>query len=613
MAFNNITGLFALFTLVPFILIYLIRPKSFERVIPSLMFIMQEKNKFKKASFLQKLVRNLLFIMQLLIILFLAVSIASPYLEIPHTVMIRNNILVLDVSASMQTKDGVATRFSKAIGKAKDSLGMRNTIILAENTPLIILEDASSGEALGLLDKITPKATGTNLGDAILLASDLLGNKKGVVTVISDFIATEGSDLLMARRELASKGNSVNFIDVKNDAENIGITDIIVNKKETTVEIKNYIDEDTSINVELLKGNSKVSEEQIELLANSKEKIIFDTLEDTSKVSLDINDDLLIDNVVYISSPEEEPVRVLLITNEPEQNKIRNALNVLNVDLEIREPPTVNAYNIDHDIVVVSGITKKLFVPTDFVDLKKYTEKGGILIINAQEDLMEMDIADLLPVIIESKEEKATAICVDIVGNIFPKDPFADEPCFTSANNYLKGKAKNNSITLASSQLDNSPMIVDMKKGLGEIIYYGIIDKYSSFYSDSFYPIFWNNLINYLMKREDITDYNFKAGRMLAIKEQDVKSPSVTITTNKLLLDEAGIYEFDNKKVAVNLADEKESDINRETAELKENLEKFSDEKVKDADSFELEVPLLIAALVILFIEFIYIKRRGDL
>jgi hypothetical protein len=527
--------------------------------------------------------------------------------------MIRNNIVVLDVSASMQTRDGIGTRFSKAISKAKDSLGMRNTIILAENTPVIILEDASSGEALGLLDKITPKATGTNLGDAVLLASDLLGNKKGVVTVISDFIATEGSDLLMARRELASKGNSVNFIDMRNDAENIGITDLIVDKKETTVEIKNYIDKDTSVKVELLKGNSKVSEERIDLLANSKEKIIFDTLEGISKISLDINDELLVDNVAYISSPEEEPVRVLLITNYPEQNKIRNALNVLNVDLEIREPPTVNAYNVDHDIVFVSDVTKKLFVPTDFVDLRKYAEKGGILIINAQEDLMEMDVGELLPVIIESKGEKATTICVDIVGNIFPKDPFADEPCFTSANNYLKGEAKNNSITLASAQLDGSPMIVDMKRELGEIIYYGIIDKYSSFYSDSFYPIFWNNMVNYLMKREDIRDYNFKAGRMIVIKEQDVKSPSAMITTNKLLLDEAGIYEFNNKKVAVNLADEKESDISRENIELEENLEKFSDEKVKDVDSFELEVPLLIAALVILFIEFLYIKRRGDL
>lgn len=613
MGFNNLTGLYALFAIIPFILIYLIRPKSFEKIIPSLMFIMQEKNKFRKASFLQKLLRNLLFIIQLLIILFLAVSVASPYLDIPHTVMVRNNIIVLDASASMQARDGISTRFAKAVTKAKDNLGLRNTIILAENTPVIILEDASSGEALGLLDKLTPKAASTNLGDAVLLASDLLGDKKGVITVISDFIATEGSDLLMAKRSLAAEGNTVNFIDVKNAAQNMGITDLIVDKDETTVEIKNYKDKDESFKVTLSQGTNKISEKELSLLANSKEKIVFDTPEGISKISLNIEDDLAFDNAAYISSPEKRDIRILLITNSPDENKIRAALNVLGVDLEIREPPTVNAYNVDHDIVVVSDIKKELFVPTDFIDLRKYVEKGGILIINAQENLAEINTQDLLPIAIEGKEDTPTSICVDIIGNIFSKDPFAEEPCFTSANKYIKGKAYNNTITLASAQLDNSPVIVDAKRGLGEVVYYGIIDKYSGFYSDSFYPIFWNNLINYLTKTEDIRGYNQKGGSMVAIKEQEVKTPSAKITTKKLLLDEAGIYEFDNKKVAVNLLNEKESDISRETAELKSSLEKFSAEKVKDVDSIDLEIPLLVAALLFLFIEFIYIKRRGDL
>jgi len=613
MVFNNLIGLYALLAIVPFILIYLIRPKSFEKVIPSLMFMMQEKNQFKKASFLQKLLRNLLFIMQLLIVLFLALSVASPFIEIPHTVMVRNNILVLDVSASMQAKDGITTRFAKAVSQAKDNLGMRNTIILAENTPVIILEDSSSGEALDILNRITPKATSTNLGDAILLAGDLLGRKKGVVTVISDFISTEGSDLLIARRSLASKGNTVNFIDVNSKADNIGIVDIIVDKDETIVEIKNYKDEEVSVVVDLTKNNNKISEKKLKLLPNSKEKITFETPAGISKINLNVNDDLAVDNVAYISSPEKKDIDVLLITNSPKDNKIKAALNALGVNLEIREPPTVNAYNVKHDIVIVDDITKKLFVPTDFIDLRKYAEKGGILAIAAQEDLAQFDISDLLPITINEKSDKMTSICVDIIGGIFPKDPFADEPCFTSANKFLKAAAKNGTTILASAQLDNSPVIVHTKREIGDVLYYGIIDEYSGFYSDPFYPIFWNNIINYLMKTEDINNYNYKAGRMAVISEQEVKTPSAKITTNRLLLDEAGIYEFDGKKVAVNLANEKESDITGENIELKTQLEKFSAEKVKDVDDFDLEVPLLIAALVILFAEFIYIKRRGDL
>ena len=613
MVFNNLVGLYALIALVPFILIYLIKPKSFERVIPSLMFIMQEKRKFKKASFLQKLISNLLFFMQLLIILFLAFSVAAPFLEIPHKVLVRNNIIVLDASASMNTQDGITTRFAKAANQAKDHLGMRNTIILAESSPVIILEDGRSGEALDMLNKLTPKATGTNLGDAVLLANDLLDGKKGVVTVLSDFIITGGSDLLMAKRSLTSKGNTVNFVDVKNGAENIGIVGMVVDKDETTVEIKNYMDEEVKVKAVLTQNNKKLSQKSLELLPNSKEKIIFETLSGISKITLDVNDDLTIDNVAYISSPEKMAVDVLLITNNVDGNKIKAALNALGVDLEIREPPTVNAYNIDHDIVFVNDINNDLFVPTDFVDIRKYVEKGGILVITAQDNLDVLPIADLLPLDIGGIADKATSVCSDIVGIIFPRDPFSDDPCFTSASNYIMGTAKNNTITLASSQLDSSPMLTQMKKDNGQVIYYGLMDKYSSFYSDTFYPLFWNNMINYLMKTEDINDYNHKGGRMLVIKEQEVETPFAKVTTNKLFLDEAGIYKFDKREVAVNLLNEKESDINAENIELEDEIGKFSVEKVKDVEDLDLEVPLLIAALVLLIIEFIYIKFRGDL
>ena len=56
-----------------------------------------------------------------------------------------------------------------------------------------------------------------------------------------------------------------------------------------------------------------------------------------------------------------------------------------------------------------------------------------------------------------------------------------------------------------------------------------------------------------------------------------------------------------------------ESDVNRENIELKNELTNFSEEKVKDIDDLDLEIPLLIGAIVLLILEFFYIKRRGDL
>ena len=42
-------------------------------------------------------------------------------------------------------------------------------------------------------------------------------------------------------------------------------------------------------------------------------------------------------------------------------------------------------------------------------------------------------------------------------------------------------------------------------------------------------------------------------------------SPSSSITTSRVIFDEVGIYEFNNKKFAVNLLDESESDVTKKS------------------------------------------------
>ena len=64
-------------------------------------------------------------------------------------------------------------------------------------------------------------------------------------------------------------------------------------------------------------------------------------------------------------------------------------------------------------------------------------------------------------------------------------------------------------------------------------------------------------MINFMVKTEDIKDFNFKTGKLYTIGEQKVTTPSSTVTTSKLIMDEAGIYEYDGKKHAANLIDEK--------------------------------------------------------
>src|SRR3989338_1495697 len=613
MGFENLAGLWALSALVPFIIIYLIRPKPVEKVIPSLMFVMQERKTSREASFLRKLLENLLFILQLLALAGFAFAISSPFIKIPYSVASENTVIVLDVSASMQAKDGVAIRFDKALSTAKANLDGRISIILAENNPLVILDNGKKDEALSILGKISPKSTSTNLGDALLTAEDLLGNKKGRVIVISDFITTEGPDIMVAKSALISKGNVVDFFDVGSKAENVGIVELDAGKHETIVGIRNYNKEEEAFNVKLIKGNDKISEQQIRIEADSKEKLTFETPTELSRIELDVKDDLAVDNVAYLSAPSKKKIRVLFITNE-KTNSIKAALEASpDVELEVRNPPVTNAYNIDHDVVVLSDISKDLFVKADFIDLKSYVEKGGNLIIAAQDGLDKIDsneLRDLMPVALAGRIEERTTVCADVI-NEFTKQ-FEEEKCFAVVSGYLKTSSKEGTFAIASTK-GNSTIIVLKERGIGRVIYYGIIDGLSDFKTLTSYPIFWSKLLNFLVQTEDINDYNFRTGDILAVKEQTVKTPSADIETSKIILDEAGVYELEDKKIAVNLINEGESNIAGEEKELKLSKESLGLGKIEEKRNFNFEIPLLVLVFLIVIFELFYIKIRGDL
>ena len=149
MGFENTFGLIALASLIPFILLWLRKPKPVDRVIPSLMFILENRKRSKQYDFWRKFLTNLLFFIQLLALIGLSFAIAEPFVKLPYDVSLENTIVVLDVSASMQAEHGV--RFENAIKEAKRSLRGRNSIIIAENIPLIVLEDESEEIASNIL------------------------------------------------------------------------------------------------------------------------------------------------------------------------------------------------------------------------------------------------------------------------------------------------------------------------------------------------------------------------------------------------------------------------------------------------------------------------------
>src|SRR3989338_8706755 len=119
--FLNPPGLYALLSLIPLILLYLIRPKPKRQTIPSLMFFFRNREKSRLNSFLRYISRNLLFLMHFCAIALLAIAIATPYILERQKITTESTAIVLDVSASMQAKEGLSTRFEKSKDAAKDA------------------------------------------------------------------------------------------------------------------------------------------------------------------------------------------------------------------------------------------------------------------------------------------------------------------------------------------------------------------------------------------------------------------------------------------------------------------------------------------------------------
>ena len=616
--FQRPFGLWALIAVAVFIILYLRRPKPQEKIIPSLMFIMQDAKRSKQYAFFQKLMTNLLFLLQLLSILGLALVAAAPFVKLKYDVTSENTVIILDVSASMQAKENGISRFDKALEHAKKVLSGRNSIIMAENLPLIVLENENTEIALDVLSKIKPRATTTNLGDALLLAKDILADKPGRIIVFSDFLATEGPDVEVVKTAIMSEEKVINFADMSNNAKNTGITRLEVGKYNTKVYVKNFNKEPVQRAIRIVRDNKVITETKVTIAPNSIENFIFDTPAGISRVELEPKDDMAADDAAYVATPPKIKNSVLLVTNEREKTNMELALEAAkDVELDVVKPPvmTINSKKekiepYKHDVIILYKINKNQLVPGTFEDIEDYADKGGNVIIAAQDDLKDFNMRSLPVVELKSKLNKPTKVCVETINQITKQ--FEKERCFTATSSYFGAEAKKGTVTFASAD-DKTPLIVYGEKKKGKVVYYGIMDDTSDFRTLPSYPIFWNSLINFMAGAEDIKDFNYRTGKIVTISEQKVKTPSSSLTASKLLMDEVGIYEFDSRKFAVNLLDEKESDISLPSrVETIKEREKLLERESREHD-FNLEFAILAIVFLLMLTEFFYIKRRGDI
>ncbi len=635
--FDNPFGWYAFSGVAALVLLYMIRPKMIDVKIPSLMFLIKQKGTREKSTFLKKFTTNVLFFLQLMLIALLAAAATSPLISTTYDSTAENTIIVLDVSASMQTKDDNGVRFDTAIKTAADYVRGTTSIILAESVPLIVLDKGSESKARDILSHLNPKETSTNIGDSMILANDLVGGTgqsqlDGRVIIISDFMWTEGADPEVIKTMLESRGLVVDFVNVAEDAGkkksapgNIGFTDMNIGNLETSITIKNYFDADKDVVVEVKNEDGAAKAFSKRVLAHSLETIPFPTMGGVTVATLKnapgsdalSADTLAADNYLFISNPKKGGIKVLIISNKPSKF-LKTAFEASgDVVVTESEPPIIPRITPEaYDIVVFNKVDPNKILTGTVDELRAFVRSGKSFISTYQEDLGALKLNELLPVTL--KQTFGESPVAKAVENQFTKDVE-----FGSVKAHYGAEADNATIVLATATTSGAPLIAlktytpeGSRTGAsnnGKVMYYGIDDMESDFKNAPSYPIFWNGILNFMVGVESLNNFNHKTGKIFAFdNEIPIQTPRTGITTSKLIMDNAGIYIINGVKHAANLVDEKESDVYQSVSFKTLTADSYTPKKIIKEKQVSLELYLLIGALAFLLLELLYSKYRGD-
>ncbi|RPI23674.1 MAG: VWA domain-containing protein [Chloroflexota bacterium] len=195
MEFLTPLGLLFAALAIPILILYMLKLRRREMPVSStLLWQMVLRDRQANAPW-QRIKRNLLLFLQLLILAALVLALARPAIPIPAPAS-GSVVVLIDASASMQASDVSPTRFQAAIESARDLVDSltsdaRMTLILAGKQPRVLASATSDRvELQRALDSAAPTQGSANWETAFALASGAAsaasGQEPASIVIISD-------------------------------------------------------------------------------------------------------------------------------------------------------------------------------------------------------------------------------------------------------------------------------------------------------------------------------------------------------------------------------------------------------------------------------------------
>ncbi|MEW6350637.1 MAG: VWA domain-containing protein [Thermodesulfobacteriota bacterium] len=615
-------GYFWFFAVLPLVvLLYLLKLRRTEIVIASTMLWTRSLQDLTANAPFQRLRRNLLLFLQILILLLVIIALARPFMT--HEGPTGNNLcLIIDRSASMKTVEGGTTRVELAKKEALDMVdtmaGSDKAMVVAFGAKTDVLSEFTDDKERlrKAIAGIKAVDTGTNLRDVMLIARSLAPDNRELPAAVTDLkliLLSDGkvSDL----EELGVLGIGVDYVKIGHTSHNAGITVFNVRTpeegqgpKQAFVLVHNESERALATTVTIYLDDRPLGSCEIKAEPGSDGEAVLELPEVQSGVlraELDHPDALAADNVAWLVMRPRTRLRVLLVATDGSSGAyfLQRALSLdPRVDLA-RANPTNYSPMSRYDLTVFESWSPKQLPGGCLVFINTVPPESGVSS--------------------EGKIENPPVLAVDS-GHILTR---LLNPAAVRINEAMALTLPAGARTLVSTR--GGPLIADISRPDQTIAVVAFDIAMSNWPLNLSFPLFVQNLVAWTPDPAPAGEASISTGQPLTIMPSpDVDHADVTLPdgtdrrvemepTRPVFFAEtetAGVYRVQrgNETVlhAVNLLDKNESSITPAPL-LKIGRGEVVGESGKVRQNVEYQRWLLLFALIVLALEWWIYSRRA--
>ena len=361
MSFLSFSAFWFALTIPVVVLFYLLKRKRKLRLVSSTVLWQRFLAESRANAPFQKLRRNLLLFLQVLLLLLAVLALARPYLadQLAGGAL---QVLVMDASASMQSADVKPTRFEAAreaamelVNGLKDSdqmvivaAGVRTAVVQSQTSEKAVLRRAL--RSMEVSDAPTRLLEGLRLAETLVKdhpSSEIHLLSDGAVSDLGEF---EETDLNLNYHRIGRAGNNVGLVsmDVRPNPDDDSTRAVFASAVNNSTNNFRFA-------AELRLDGRMIEARMVELQGGSSVSLAFiarQMKDGVFSLKLDVEDDLAVDNQAQVISLLPKPAEALLYSSGNAFLE-KALLATETIHLHTTEDPSAAA---NHDIVILDNL-----------------------------------------------------------------------------------------------------------------------------------------------------------------------------------------------------------------------------------------------------------------